>query len=93
MIGCLWTRVHKQPIIALYFEFEIVHKLYILEARRTKRQDKDIDRRIYVWIQKKTDQQTEHAHKVFETIPQVPYSRVYTVTFELRHGITNNVVF
>ena len=24
MIGCLWTRVRKQPIIALYFEFEIV---------------------------------------------------------------------
>ena len=22
MIGCLWTRVRKQPIIALYFEFE-----------------------------------------------------------------------
>ena len=22
MIGCLRTRVHKQPIIALYFEFE-----------------------------------------------------------------------
>ena len=23
MIGCLWPRVRKQPIIALYFEFEI----------------------------------------------------------------------
>ena len=26
MIGCLWTRVRKQPIIALYFEFETVLK-------------------------------------------------------------------
>ena len=24
MIGCLWTRVRKQLIIALYFEFETV---------------------------------------------------------------------
>ena len=29
MIGCLWTRVHKQPIIALYFEFEIVLKFFL----------------------------------------------------------------
>ena len=33
MIGCLWTRVRKQPIIALYFEFETVFKFYNLEAR------------------------------------------------------------
>ena len=33
MIGCLLTCVHKQPIIALYFEFESVLKFYILEAR------------------------------------------------------------
>ena len=26
MIGCLRTSVHKQPIIALYFEFETVGK-------------------------------------------------------------------
>ena len=32
MIGCLRTRVHKQPIIALYFEFETVLKFYNLEA-------------------------------------------------------------
>ena len=32
MIGCLLTRVRKQPIIALYFEFETVLKFYILEA-------------------------------------------------------------
>ena len=30
MIGCLWTRIHKQPIIALYFEFETVLKFYNL---------------------------------------------------------------
>ena len=30
MIG--WTRVRKQPIIALYFELEIVLKFYNLEA-------------------------------------------------------------
>ena len=32
MIGCLRTRVRKQPIIALYFEFEIVLKFYNLDA-------------------------------------------------------------
>ena len=32
MIGCLRTRVRKQPIIALYFEFENELKLYNLEA-------------------------------------------------------------
>ena len=32
MIGCLWTHVHKQPIIELYFESEIVLKFYNLEA-------------------------------------------------------------
>ena len=32
MIGCLRTRVHKQPIIALYFESELVLKFYNLEA-------------------------------------------------------------
>ena len=33
MIGCLWTRVHKQQIITLYFEFETVLKFYNREAR------------------------------------------------------------
>ena len=28
MIGCLRTRVHKHPIIVLYFEFETVLKFY-----------------------------------------------------------------
>ena len=32
MIGCLRTCVLKQPIIALYFEFETVLKFYNLEA-------------------------------------------------------------
>ena len=32
MIGCLQTRVRKQPIIALYFEFENELKFYNLEA-------------------------------------------------------------
>ena len=32
MIGCLWTRVRKQPIIALYFEFETVLMFYNLKA-------------------------------------------------------------
>ena len=34
MIGCLRTRVRKQPIIALYFEFESEIKFYNLEARQ-----------------------------------------------------------
>ena len=37
MIGCLRTRVRKEPIIALYFEFEIVLKFYNLKARQTIR--------------------------------------------------------
>ena len=36
MIGCLRTRVRKQPIIALYFESELVLKFYNLEARLYK---------------------------------------------------------
>ena len=32
MIGCLRTRVPKQPIIALYFESGTVLKFYNLEA-------------------------------------------------------------
>ena len=32
MIGCLGTRVRKQPIIVLYFESETVLKFYNLEA-------------------------------------------------------------
>ena len=32
MIGCLRTCVHKQPIIALYFEFENGLKFYNLQA-------------------------------------------------------------
>ena len=32
MIGCLRTRVRKQPIIALYFESETVLQFYNLEA-------------------------------------------------------------
>ena len=35
MIGCLRTHVHKQQIIALYFEFETVLKFYNLEAGPT----------------------------------------------------------
>ena len=34
MIGCLWTRVRKQPIIELYFESEIVLRFYNLGASR-----------------------------------------------------------
>ena len=33
MIGCMRTRVRKQPTIALYFESETVLKFYNLEAR------------------------------------------------------------
>ena len=32
MIGCLWTRVRKQPIIELYFESENKLQFYNLEA-------------------------------------------------------------
>ena len=34
MIGCLWTCVRKQPIIAHYFEFENKLKFYNLNARK-----------------------------------------------------------
>ena len=34
MIGCLQTCVCKQPIVALYFEFENELKVYNLEARQ-----------------------------------------------------------
>ena len=36
MIGCLQTRVLKQPTITLYFEFENELKFYNLEARLSR---------------------------------------------------------
>ena len=39
MIGCLRTRVRKQPIIVLYFESETVLKFYNLEASWFSRDD------------------------------------------------------
>ena len=33
MIGCLGTRVRKQPIIALYFEYENELKFFNLDTR------------------------------------------------------------
>ena len=32
IIGCLWTHVHKQPIIALYFDSKNELKFYNLKA-------------------------------------------------------------
>ena len=37
MIGCLPSRIRKQPIIALYFEFETLLKFYNLEARKVRK--------------------------------------------------------
>ena len=39
MIGCLRTRVRKQPIIAPYFESENEFKFYNLEARKISKYD------------------------------------------------------
>ena len=36
MIGRLWRRVRKKPIVALYFEFENELKFYNLEANLLK---------------------------------------------------------
>ena len=41
MIGCLWTHVCKQPIIALYFESENELKFYNLEALVRKYNDNE----------------------------------------------------
>ena len=43
MIGCLRTRVRKQPINALYFESETVFKFYNLEARSYSVEKDDFD--------------------------------------------------
>ena len=42
MIGCLRTRVRKQPIIALYFESELVLKFYNLEVRLYSRTNSSV---------------------------------------------------
>ena len=44
MIGCLGTRVHKQPIIALYFESATVLKFYNLEASICQPKNSDVHR-------------------------------------------------
>ena len=46
MIGCVWTRVRKQPIIVLYFEPENELKFYNLEARYA---DNNEDFRSMLW--------------------------------------------
>ena len=43
MIGCLRTCVHKQPIIALSFEFDTVLKFYNLEARSSMVRIKNLE--------------------------------------------------
>ena len=53
MIGCLRTRLHKRPIIALYFEFETILKFYNLEA--------NCHRRRHLRLHQQT--QLQHAHK------------------------------
>ena len=40
MIGCLRTRVRKQPIIVLYFKFETVLKFYNLGAWKATKMGK-----------------------------------------------------
>ena len=45
MIGCLRTRVRKQPIIELYFESEPVLKFYNLEARSENKFQAPLNRR------------------------------------------------
>ena len=43
MIGCLQTHVRKQPIVTLYFEFEIVLNFYNLKARSESDEGNDDD--------------------------------------------------
>ena len=42
MIGCLWTRVRKQPIIALYCEFQNELEIYNLGPDLLNNKKKDI---------------------------------------------------
>ena len=50
MIGCLRTRVRKQPIIALYFEFENELKFYNLEAWCTMRRLFGLCKQLTVYV-------------------------------------------
>ena len=55
MIGCLRTRVRKQPIIALYFESENELKIYNFEARNhTKSIFTTTQIRIATWLNLRT---------------------------------------
>ena len=75
MIGCLRTRVRKQPIIALHFESENVLKFYYLEARFKKKihslmesniQAKTInDIKVKPWISKQVKSLTRKCKKLF----------------------------
>ena len=63
MIGCLRTRVRKQPIIALYFESETGLKVYNLEACSYNNAAKGIrllDKKQFLFIQ-----ENFHASKSF----------------------------
>ena len=48
MIGCLRTRVRKQPIIALYFESENELKFYNLEARLSNKHLQEVLQQVVI---------------------------------------------
>ena len=49
MIDCLRTRVRKQSIIALYFEFENELKYYNLEVSVTEEASRQTGKRLFSW--------------------------------------------
>ena len=70
MIGCLRTRVHMQPIIALYFEFETVLKCYNLEPRSDHvGYNEGIDLLIWPFESRSTSHVVKICHTAFNVNP------------------------
>ena len=68
MISCLRTRVHKQPIVVLYFESETVLKFYNLKARSIVRKPRTTMtvRQLVYKKAKNHDGETSNNHKGHE---------------------------
>ena len=102
MIGCLRTRVHKQQIIALYVEFENELKFYTLEPSFNLGKRPNMAEKYWLRHIASTNANEQNARKKSKLwnlrMVRVEWCRLvglirFDNVIELRHVISNNVVF
>ena len=79
MIGCLQTRVCKQPITALYFESETVLKLYNLKAWMLSAIATKLPHRFQIIVLHLLEKQLQQKQQPFETLRNCASSSLLTV--------------